>query len=139
LRVARGARRDPHHAHDQAAYWDEAHAALAARDAVLASLIAAYPGLHLTRRGDPFTTLARAIVGQQISLKAAQTIWDRLLASAARRGGPLDPARVQRKRSRRCAHAGCPSARRSTSATSRATSCPPASIRRRGRRSTTRR
>jgi DNA-3-methyladenine glycosylase II len=55
--------------------------------------------LHLTRRGDPFTTLARAIVGQQISVKAAQTIWDRVLASCgAPARGPLDPVRVQRKR-----------------------------------------
>jgi DNA-3-methyladenine glycosylase II len=80
-------------------YWDEATRALAARDAVLARLIADYPGLHLTRRGDPFTTLARAIVGQQISVKAAQTIWERLLvACGAPAAGPLDPARVARKR-----------------------------------------
>jgi DNA-3-methyladenine glycosylase II len=80
-------------------YWDEAIRALAERDAVLARLIAEYPGLHLTRRGDPFTTLARAIVGQQISVKAAQTIWERLLkACGAGERGPLDPARVQRKR-----------------------------------------
>jgi len=80
-------------------YWDDATRSLAARDAVLAKLIADYPGLHLTSRGDPFTTLARAIVGQQISLKAAQTIWDRVLARcSAPAAGPLDPARVQRKR-----------------------------------------
>jgi len=80
-------------------YWDEAIRALAARDSVLAKLIAEYPGLHLTRRSDPFTTLARAIVGQQISVKAAQTIWERLLkACGARERGPLDPARVERKR-----------------------------------------
>ena len=42
-------------------YWDEAIRALAERDSVLAKLIAEYPGLHLTRRSDPFTTLARAI------------------------------------------------------------------------------
>ncbi len=42
-----------------------------------------HPGIHLTRRGDPFTTLARAIVGQQISVKAAQTIWDRFAVAAA--------------------------------------------------------
>src|SRR3954469_3709548 len=59
-------------------YWAEATFALSARDAVLARWIAAYPGRHLTSRGDPFTTLTRAIGGQQISLKAAQTIWERL-------------------------------------------------------------
>jgi DNA-3-methyladenine glycosylase II len=80
-------------------YWDEAKRALAERDRVLATLIAAYPEIHLTRRGDPFTTLARAIVGQQISVRAAQTIWDRLLAACGSGSrGPLDPQRVQRKR-----------------------------------------
>jgi len=81
-------------------YWDEATRHLAGRDAVLAALIAASPGLHLTRRGDPFTTLARAIVGQQISVKAAQAIWDRLVAAGGRSApaAALDPVRVQRKR-----------------------------------------
>jgi DNA-3-methyladenine glycosylase II len=78
-------------------YWDEAMRALTERDPVLARLIAAYPGIHLTTRGDPFTTLARAIVGQQISVKAAQTIWDRLL-KACGHGQRLDPAIAHRKR-----------------------------------------
>jgi len=81
-------------------YWDDATQLLAGRDPVLGKLIAAYPGLHLTRRGDPFTTLARAIVGQQISVKAAQSIWERVLAAcgATAPGATLDPARVARKR-----------------------------------------
>ena len=37
------------------------------------------PGVHLMRRGAPFLTLARAICGQQISVKAAQSVWDRLV------------------------------------------------------------
>lgn len=82
------------------AYWDEATEALAKSDPVLRALIAASPGLHLTRRGDPFTTLARAIVGQQISVKAAQSIWNRLVAACSDPASPamLDPARVVRKR-----------------------------------------
>jgi len=80
-------------------FWDDAIRTLAIRDRVLAGLIAEYPGVHMTRRGDPFTTLARAIVGQQISVKAAQTIWDRLLeACGMDLNGPLDPALVQNKR-----------------------------------------
>jgi DNA-3-methyladenine glycosylase II len=81
-------------------YWDDAARLLAERDAVLRTLIAAYPGLHLTRRGDPFTTLARAIVGQQISVKAAQTIWERLVTRCADAATPtrLDAQRVQRRR-----------------------------------------
>ena len=56
--------------------------------------------MHLQRRGDPFTTLSRAIVGQQISVKAAQTIWERLVAATRAAGTPprLDPARLGRTR-----------------------------------------
>jgi DNA-3-methyladenine glycosylase II len=78
-------------------YWDEATRALGAADRVLAKLVAGHPGVHLVRRGDPFTTLARAIVGQQISVKAAQTIWERLLAVAGA-AGRLDATRVARTR-----------------------------------------
>jgi DNA-3-methyladenine glycosylase II len=60
-------------------YWDEATRELAARDPVLSKLAARYPGLAMRSRGDAFSTLARAIVGQQISVKAAQSVWDRLL------------------------------------------------------------
>jgi DNA-3-methyladenine glycosylase II len=81
-------------------YWDDATRLLGERDQVLARLIGSYPGIHLTRRGDPFTTLARAIVGQQISVKAAQSIWDRIVKACGNAGAPptLDPARVMRKR-----------------------------------------
>jgi DNA-3-methyladenine glycosylase II len=81
------------------AYWDAATAALAKRDPVLRKLIRAYPGISLTSRGDPFTTLARAIVGQQISVKAAETIWRRFTLAAhprsrAKAVRKLDPRAV---------------------------------------------
>lgn len=46
----------------------------------MADLIARYPDCVLGTRGDPFQTLARAIVGQQISVKAADSIWGRFEA-----------------------------------------------------------
>jgi DNA-3-methyladenine glycosylase II len=58
-------------------YWQQACAELAAADPVMAALIARYPDAVLANRGDPFQTLARAIVGQQISVKAADTVWTR--------------------------------------------------------------
>ena len=61
-------------------YWNEATAALMRRDPVLRRLIRSYPGIHLKRRNDAFTALARAIVGQQISVKAADAIWGRFVA-----------------------------------------------------------
>ena len=41
-------------------------------------LIAAFPGSVLSSRGQPFVTLVRSIVGQQISVKAADAVWGRL-------------------------------------------------------------
>jgi DNA-3-methyladenine glycosylase II len=67
------------------AYWDEATLALGRRDRVLRRLIRAHPGIHLKRRSDPFTTLARAIVGQQISVKAADAIWRRFVGAVSPR------------------------------------------------------
>ena len=61
-------------------YWQQAIGELAERDAVLRSLIERFRGLALATRGDAFTTLARSIVGQQISVKAAQSVWDKLAA-----------------------------------------------------------
>lgn len=80
-------------------YWDAATRALGQRDRVLKKLIRAYPGIHLRRRSDPFTTLARAIVGQQISVKAAESIWWRFVATVGPQAGAaafprLDPLAV---------------------------------------------
>jgi DNA-3-methyladenine glycosylase II len=71
-------------------YWSEATRALAARDPVLEPLIARCPALVPGSRGDAFQTLARAIVGQQISVKAAQSVWNKL----AERLGGVTPAAV---------------------------------------------
>jgi DNA-3-methyladenine glycosylase II len=63
-------------------YWSRAKRALARRDPVMAAIMRAHPKISLVRRGEPFMTLARAIVGQQISVKAAQSVWDRVVACA---------------------------------------------------------
>ncbi len=62
-------------------YWEAACAELMKHDRIMRKLIPKYPKAEfLTTRGDPFQTLARAIVGQQISVKAAQSVWDRTTA-----------------------------------------------------------
>lgn len=61
-------------------YWDEACRHLSKRDRVMKKLIPQFGEARLQSRGDAFTTLARSIVGQQISVKAAQSVWDRLAA-----------------------------------------------------------
>lgn len=63
------------------AYWREAGQALAAADPTLATIIQSHPHGSLVSRGDPFGTLARSIVGQQISVKAADSVWRRFAAA----------------------------------------------------------
>ena len=60
------------------AYWERAKRELARADAVMAAVIRSHPRARLSSRGDPFQTLARSIVGQQISVRAAQAVWEKL-------------------------------------------------------------
>ena len=59
------------------AYWTEACKHLKKSDRVMKRLIPQFGKACLQSRGDAFATLARSVVGQQISVKAAQTVWDR--------------------------------------------------------------
>jgi len=74
-------------------YWDGAKRSLARRDPVMGAIMRARPRVHLARRGEPFMTLARAIVGQQISVKAAQSVWDRVITCV----GECSPRAVLRR------------------------------------------
>jgi DNA-3-methyladenine glycosylase II len=60
-------------------YWAEACKHLVKKDRVMKRLIPQFGEVSLQSRGDAFVTLARSIVGQQISVKAAQTVWDRFV------------------------------------------------------------
>jgi DNA-3-methyladenine glycosylase II len=71
-------------------YWEQACTHLAKKDRVMKKLIPQFGNAILETRGDAFVTLARSIVGQQISVKAAQSVWDRFLLLTKR----LTPAAV---------------------------------------------
>ena len=74
------------------AYWADACAHLCKRDRVMKRLIPRFGEACLQSRGDAFVTLARSIVGQQISVKAAQAVWNRFEALPRR----MAPAQVLR-------------------------------------------
>ncbi len=59
-------------------FWEKAKKVLISKDKKLGEIISNYPKDFLFSKSDPFYTLARSIVGQQISVKAAQAVWDRL-------------------------------------------------------------
>ena len=60
-------------------FWSEGCRHLVKKDRVMKRLIPQFGNACLQSRGDAFTTLARSIVGQQISVKAAQAVWDRFM------------------------------------------------------------
>ena len=61
-------------------YWGEACQHLMRKDRVMKRLIPASGAVCLESRGDAFVTLARSVIGQQVSVKAAQAVWDRFAA-----------------------------------------------------------
>ena len=65
-------------------FWQKAKKALYNKDKKLSKIIESYPQDFLFSKSDPFFTLARSIVGQQISVKAAQSVWDRLEAKVGK-------------------------------------------------------
>ncbi|MDR1967818.1 MAG: DNA-3-methyladenine glycosylase 2 family protein, partial [Burkholderiaceae bacterium] len=73
-------------------YWADACTHLCKRDRVMKRLIPRFGEACLESRGDAFVTLARSIVGQQISVKAAQSVWNRFEALPRR----MTPAMVLR-------------------------------------------
>ncbi|MFZ2988887.1 DNA-3-methyladenine glycosylase family protein [Ideonella sp.] len=75
-------------------YWDEACRHLAKRDRVMKKLIPQFGEARLQSRGDAFTTLARSVVGQQISVKAAQSVWDRFTGVVGGSSAALAPEAV---------------------------------------------
>ena len=56
-------------------YWAKACRELSKAEPPLKKMITLYKGEILRSRGNAFETLARSIVGQQISVKAADSVW----------------------------------------------------------------
>jgi len=75
-------------------FWPRAKRRLSAADPVLSGIIRRHPRIALVSRGDAFHTLARSIVGQQISVKAADSVWARLQGAC----GQLSPHSLLRRR-----------------------------------------
>ena len=75
---------------DRPEYWDMAKKELSRKDDVLHEIINEYNDLELVSRGDLFYTLIRSVIGQQISVKAASTVWSRF----CERIGDIEPKNI---------------------------------------------
>jgi DNA-3-methyladenine glycosylase II len=76
------------------AFWLSAKRRLSTVDPVMGAIIRGHPRIAIKPRGDAFYTLARSIVGQQISVKAADSVWARVCGAC----GELSPQSVMRRR-----------------------------------------
>ena len=69
-------------------YWKKAKIILSKRDPVLKRIIKKYKEGFLSTRNNPFFSLCRTVVGQQISTKAADSIWLKLQRKCKKRITP---------------------------------------------------
>ena len=83
-------------------YWEDAKTELMKRDRIMRRLIPQFGDMRLVGRGEAFTTLARSIVGQQISTKAAEAVWQRFLGACPK----CTPAQVLKAGSEQLAACG---------------------------------
>ena len=83
-------------------FWSTAKKELKKKDKKLGKIIEKYQQDFLYSKSDPFLTLARSIVGQQISVKAAQSIWDKLIFKI----GKINPNIIIKTHSNRLKSAG---------------------------------
>lgn len=79
---------------DKPGFWEEASTQLMGRDRILKKLIPQHRSEWLAPAGTPFVTLARAIIGQQISIKAADSMWARFTEACGRTPTPRGVMRL---------------------------------------------
>jgi DNA-3-methyladenine glycosylase II len=71
-------------------YWHKAKKLLSEADPILARLILVHNQYTISSRGEALETLLRSIVGQQISVQAAASVWEKL----AKKIGKIKPKNV---------------------------------------------
>ena len=84
-------------------YWNKAKKILSKRDPIFKKIIKKYNKGYLTTRNDPFFSLCRTIIGQQISTKAADSIWSKFETRCKKK---IIPSKVIKLSSRSLKSAG---------------------------------
>ncbi|MCI5053226.1 MAG: DNA-3-methyladenine glycosylase 2 family protein [Pelagibacteraceae bacterium] len=82
-------------------YWEQGKKYLVKKDKILGKLIKKYPG-YLKSRKDPFFSLCKSIVGQQISVQAANSVWKKFEAKSKK----IKPENVLKLSSRQLSSCG---------------------------------
>jgi len=84
-------------------YWQKAKKVLSKRDPVLRKIIKKYKKGFLTTRNKPFFSLCRTVIGQQVSVVSADSIWSKFSKKCK---GSIKPRVVLKISSRNLKSAG---------------------------------
>jgi len=84
-------------------YWKKAKKLLSKKDPVLRKIIKKYNKGFLTSKNNPFFSICRTIVGQQISTKAADSIWLKFEQKCKKK---INPQTILKLSSQSLKHAG---------------------------------
>ncbi len=82
-------------------YWHKGKKYLAKRDKVMARLIKSHKG-HLTTRNDVFFSLCKSIIGQQISVAAASSIFSRFNKACKKKIKPSIVSKLSTNKIKAC-------------------------------------
>mgnify|MGYP006126041873 FL=1 len=78
-------------------YWNKAKKILSKRDPVLRRIIKKYNKGFLTTKSKPFLSICRTIIGQQISVKAADSIWSKFELKCKKKINPISVLKLSRR------------------------------------------
>ncbi len=81
-------------------YWYKAKKLLAKRDPILKNIIKKFKKGYLTTKKDPFFSLCRTIIGQQISTKAADSIWQKFESKCKKKNYSQHGYKIKNKKSK---------------------------------------
>ena len=78
-------------------YWNKAKKILSKRDPVFRRIIKKYNKGFLTTKSKPFLSICRTIIGQQISVKAADSIWSKFELKCKKKINPISVLKLSRR------------------------------------------
>ncbi len=82
------------------AYWNQAKKYLSKKDKKLNEIINSFDG-HLKSKKNPFYSLCKSIIGQQISVQSAESVWKRL-SKKSKRITPININNLKKDEIRSC-------------------------------------
>ena len=83
-------------------YWKKARTYLSKKDSIMRSLIKKYKDNNLTTRKDVFYSLCKSIIGQQISVAAADSVFKKFESACKKKINPKTVSKLKTSQLKKC-------------------------------------